>query len=68
MTDQGDRQRVARELRIKAALARRAANIPTSGSWRVDRLLVVLAECLELEAVVLEQEVAVGAERERVQT
>ena len=37
-------------------LAKRVANVPTSGSWRVDRLLVVFAERLALEASVLEQE------------
>ena len=60
MTDQG----VTRELRNKAALARRAASVPTSGSWGVDRVLVVFAERLELEASVLEQETTVGAKEE----
>ena len=54
--DRGESQKVARELRKKAALARRAASVPTSGSARVDRVLVLLAERLEREASVLEQE------------
>ena len=56
MTDPGQSQKVARELRRKAALARSAASIPTSGSARVDRVLVMLAERLELEASVSEQD------------
>ena len=59
MTDPGERQRVAGELRSRAVLAKRVANVPTSGSWWVDRLLVVLAERLELEASVLEREITV---------
>ena len=66
MMDHGERQRVPHELRSKAALARRAASVPTSGSWTVDRVLVVLAERLELEASVLEQEITVDARREQV--
>ena len=46
----------ARELRRKAALARRAASVPTSGSGRVDRLLVLLAAQLERDASLLEQD------------
>jgi hypothetical protein len=52
--DPGQRQMMARELRRKAALARSAASIPTSGSARVDRVLVLLAERLELRASCLE--------------
>jgi hypothetical protein len=43
------------ELRRKAALCRRAASIPTSGSGGTDRILLVLAEQLEHEAVELER-------------
>jgi hypothetical protein len=64
--DHGERQRVPHELRSKAALARRAARVPTSGSGGVDRVLVMLAERLELEASVLEQRIKVGARREQV--
>jgi hypothetical protein len=46
----------ARELRRKAALCRRAANIPTSGSGSADRILMVLAEQLERDAVLLERD------------
>lgn len=46
----------ARELRRKAALASRAASAPTSGSGGVDRILILLAERLERDASVLEQE------------
>ena len=51
-------QRAGREeeLRKKAALARKAASTPTSGSGGVDRLLVLLAAQLERDARVLEQE------------
>jgi len=49
-------QSVASELRRTAALARRAASVPTSGSARVDRVLVVLADLLEREASALERE------------
>ena len=48
-------QSVASDLRRRAALARRAASIPTSGSARVDRVLVVLADLLEREASALER-------------
>jgi hypothetical protein len=44
-----------KQLRRQAALARRAASVPTSGSGRVDRLLVVLADQLERDASILEQ-------------
>ena len=54
--DAGQRAAQAQELRRKAALARKAASIPTSGSGRVDRVLIMLAERLELEASVLEQD------------
>jgi hypothetical protein len=40
----------AQELRRQAALARHAASVPTSGSGRVDRVLVLLAEQLERDA------------------
>ena len=46
----------AQELRRKATLARQAASVPTSGSGRVDRVLVAVAERLELEASALEPE------------
>jgi hypothetical protein len=45
-----------RELRRKAALCRRAASIPTSGSGNADRILVGLAEQLERDAALREQE------------
>lgn len=53
----GQRQRVdrAKELRRQAARARQAASVPTSGSGRVDRLLVLLADQLERDASILEQ-------------
>ena len=41
---------LAREMRRKAALCRRAAAIPTKGGKRTDRRLVALAEELEREA------------------
>jgi hypothetical protein len=50
-----------RLLRRKAALARQAATVPTTGSGRVDRLLVVLAEQLERDASILESRA--GAQR-----
>jgi metal-dependent amidase/aminoacylase/carboxypeptidase family protein len=56
MGDQGQRAPRAQELRRKAAVARRAASVPTSGSGRVNRVLVVLAEQLERDAAILEQE------------
>jgi hypothetical protein len=57
MDELGQGRRVARaqELRRRAALARQAASVPTSGSGRVDRVLVVLAEQLDRDASVLEQ-------------
>jgi hypothetical protein len=45
-----------RELRSKAALCRRAAGIPTSGSGNADRILVALAEQLERDAVLRERQ------------
>jgi hypothetical protein len=39
-----------RELRRRAALYRRVAGIPTSGSANTDRILIVLAERLERDA------------------
>jgi hypothetical protein len=58
MGDPGRTERAARaeDLRRQAALARQAASIPTAGSSSVDRLLVVLAEQLERDALLLEQE------------
>src|SRR5215831_6772672 len=44
-----------RELRRKAALCRRAASIPTSGSRNADRILLGLAERLEHAAARKEQ-------------
>jgi hypothetical protein len=44
-----------RELRRKAALCRRAASIPTSGSSNADRILVALAEQLERDAALQER-------------
>jgi hypothetical protein len=41
---------LVRELRRKAALCRRAASIPTSGSGSADRILLTLAEQLEHDA------------------
>jgi len=43
------------ELLRKAQLCRRAARIPTSGSWNTDRILVVLAERLEHDAALEER-------------
>jgi len=45
-----------RELRRKAALCRRAASIPTSGSSNADRILVALAEQLEHDAALRERQ------------
>jgi hypothetical protein len=45
-----------RELRRKAALCRRAANIPTSGSSNADRILMALAEQLEHDAALRERQ------------
>jgi hypothetical protein len=45
-----------RELRKKAALCRRAASIPTSGSSNADRILVALAERLERDADLRERQ------------
>jgi hypothetical protein len=56
MGDQGQGVARARELRRKAALARRAASVPTSGSADIDRVLVLLAEQLERDASILERE------------
>ena len=44
------------ELRRKAALCRRAASIPTSGSGNAERILLTLAEQLERDAVLREHE------------
>jgi hypothetical protein len=45
-----------RELRRKAALCRRAASIPTSGSGNADRILLALAEQLEHDAALRERQ------------
>jgi hypothetical protein len=45
-----------RELRKKAALCRRAASIPTSGSGNADRILMALAEQLEHDAALCERQ------------
>jgi hypothetical protein len=45
-----------RELRRKAALCRRAATIPTSGSSNADRILMALAEQLEHDAALCERQ------------
>jgi hypothetical protein len=47
---------LVRELRRKAALCRRAASISTSGSGRTDHILLALAEQLELDAALGEQQ------------
>jgi hypothetical protein len=44
------------ELRRKAALCRRAAIVPTSGSGEADRILLALAEQLEHEAAIRERQ------------
>jgi hypothetical protein len=44
----------AAQLRQKAALYRRAANVPTEGSHHTDRLLFELADKLERKAEALE--------------
>jgi hypothetical protein len=45
-----------RELRRKAALCRRAAGIPTDGAANADRVLLALAERLEHDALLREQQ------------
>ena len=45
-----------RELRRKAALCRRAASVPTSGSGNADRILLALAEQLERDAALRERQ------------
>jgi hypothetical protein len=45
-----------REFRRKAALCRRAASIPTSGSGNADRILLALAEQLERDAALHERQ------------
>ena len=45
-----------RELRKKAALCRRVASIPTSGSSNADRILMALAEQLEHDAALRERQ------------
>jgi hypothetical protein len=45
-----------REFRKKAALCRRAASIPTSGSSNADRILMALAEQLEHDAALCERQ------------
>jgi hypothetical protein len=46
---------LVRELRRKAALCRRAASIPTSGSGNADRILLTLAEQLDHDAALRER-------------
>jgi hypothetical protein len=46
----------ANELRRKAALCRRVAAVPTSGSTSADRVLTELAETLEHEAAAIERQ------------
>ena len=46
-----------RELRRKAALCRRAASVPTSGSGNADRILLALAEQLERDAALRERQI-----------
>ena len=46
-----------REFRRKAALCRRAASIPTSGSGNADRILLALAEQLERDAALRERQI-----------
>jgi hypothetical protein len=50
----------AKELRRKAALCRRAASVPTTGSTNADRILLELAEQLEHEAELREQQSKTG--------
>ena len=50
-----------RELRRKAALCRRAASVPTSGSGNADRILLVLAEQLERDAALRERQLQMDA-------
>ena len=45
----------AAALRAKAALCRRAAEVPTDGGRGTDRILINLAEQLEREATELEK-------------
>jgi hypothetical protein len=47
---------LVRELRRKAALCRRSANVPTSGSGNADRILMALAEQLEHDAALRERQ------------
>ena len=51
----------AEELRRKAALCRRAAQIATEGGTRADRILLQLAERLDRQATELEEAVGPGA-------
>ena len=44
------------ELRRKAALCRRAASVPTSGSGEASRILLALAEQFEHEAAIRERQ------------
>jgi hypothetical protein len=43
------------ELRNKAALFRRVASVPTSGSTTADRVLIALAATLDHEAAAIER-------------
>jgi len=54
--DKGIHEASARELRRKAALCRRAASVPTTGSTNADRILLELAEQFEREADLREQQ------------
>jgi hypothetical protein len=45
----------AKELRNRAALCRIAAAVPTSGSARADRVLMLLAQALDREAAEVER-------------
>jgi hypothetical protein len=58
----------AKELRKKAALCRRAASIPTSGSGNADRILLAMAEELERDATLLEQDSKDGKSRQLTDT
>jgi hypothetical protein len=46
----------AKELLKRAAICRRAAAVPTSGSASDDRVLIELAEALEREAASIERQ------------
>jgi hypothetical protein len=46
----------AKTLRTKAALFRRVASVPTSGSTSADRVLIELAKTLDHEAAAIERQ------------